>query len=72
MIRTVRWKYCYYPDGYDELYDIQADPFERVNLVDRAELREVVLDMRTQLLNWLINSTETDQIAPRWILPEDN
>jgi arylsulfatase len=70
MIRTARWKYCYYPDGYAELYDIQADPNERMNLAGRAETRDVEFDLRTRLLNWLINSTETDQIADRWQIPD--
>ena len=70
MVRTGRWKYCYYPEGYAELYDLQADPHERTNLAGRAEFRAVETDLRTRLLNWLINSSETDQIAPRWLLPE--
>lgn len=70
MLRTQRWKYCYYPDGYAELYDIQADPLEQTNLAGRADMRDVEFDLRTRLLNWLINSTEPDQIADRWLLPE--
>ena len=70
MVRTARWKYCYYPDGYAELYDVQADPHERTNLAGRADMREVEFDLRTRLLNWMINSTETDQIQPRWLLLE--
>lgn len=70
MVRTARWKYCYYPDGYAELYDVQADPHERTNLAGRAEMRDVEFDLRTRLLNWMINSTETDQIQPRWLLPD--
>lgn len=69
MVRTTRWKYCYYPDGYAELYDLQADPLERTNLAERAEMRDVEFDLRTRLLNWMINSTETEQIAPRWLVP---
>lgn len=70
MVRTARWKYCYYPDGYAELYDVQKDPGERTNLAGRAELRDVEFDLRTRLLDWMINSTETDQIQPRWQLPD--
>ncbi|HEY2573962.1 MAG TPA: sulfatase-like hydrolase/transferase [Verrucomicrobiaceae bacterium] len=69
MVRTERWKYCYYPDGYAELYDLQGDPGERTNLAGRADLHEVEFDLRTRLLNWLINSTEADQIAERWLMP---
>ncbi|MEP6670028.1 MAG: sulfatase-like hydrolase/transferase [Chthoniobacter sp.] len=70
MVRTERWKYCYYPEGYAELYDLHADPGERTNLAGRAEVHAVEEDMRTRLLNWLIDSVETDEIAPRWLLPE--
>ena len=71
MVRTERWKYCYYPDGYAELYDVPNDPQERTNLAGRAEFHTVEDDLRTRLLNWLINSSETDQIAPRWLIPEN-
>jgi arylsulfatase len=70
MIRTARWKYCHYPEGYAELYDLQADPHEKTNLAGREEYRAVEENLRLRLLNWLINSSETDQIAPRWLLPE--
>ena len=70
MVRTDRWKYCHYADGDAELYDLHADPHERINLADLPEHQTIVDDLRLQLLNWLINSQETDQIAPRWLLPE--
>jgi arylsulfatase A-like enzyme len=70
MVRTEQWKYCYYPDGYAELYNVQADPHERMNLAGRAEMRDVEFDLRTRLLNWMINSNETDEIQPRWLMPE--
>jgi choline-sulfatase len=69
MVRSSRWKYCYYPDGYAELFDIQADPQEITNLAGRAELRDAEFDLRTRILNWLINSCEPDQIADRWVIP---
>ncbi len=71
MVRTDRWKYCYYGAEIGaELYDLQADPHERTNLAGRPDLHAVEEDLRTRLLNWLIDSSETDQIAPRWLLPE--
>ena len=70
MVRTDRWKYCYYPEGQAELYDLLNDPAEHTNLAGRAAFHGVEDDLRTRLLNWLINSGETDQIAPRWLLPE--
>lgn len=70
MVRTRRWKYNYYPDGYEELYDLENDPKERRNLADDPARRDVVVDMRQRLLNWLITADEVDQIAPRWVIPE--
>ena len=49
------------------LYDLQADPNERTNLAGHADLHTVEEELRTRLLNWLIDSSETDQIAPRWL-----
>ncbi len=70
MVRTDRWKYCYYPDGYAELYDVKADPKEETNLSGHPEVHAVEEDLRTRILNWLIDSPETDEIAPRWLLHE--
>jgi arylsulfatase len=70
MVRTERWKYCYYPDGYAELYDLRVDPLEKSNRAGQAGVKEVEMDLRTRLLNWMITSDEADQIADRWLLPE--
>jgi len=69
MVRTDRWKYCYYPEGYAELYDLEKDPGERTNLAGRPESHAIEEDLRTRILNWLIDSAETDEIAPRWLQP---
>jgi arylsulfatase A-like enzyme len=68
MVRTERWKYCYYPEGYAELYDLQYDPGERHNLAGQPETHAIEEDLRTRILNWLIDSVETDEIAPRWLI----
>lgn len=69
MVRTRRWKYNYYPEGYAELYDLQNDPREMKNLADDPMYREVVFEMKDRLLHWLTTADETDQIAPRWLRP---
>jgi arylsulfatase A-like enzyme len=38
-IRTPRHKYCWNPVGMDELYDLQEDPHEKNNLVNRPKPR---------------------------------
>lgn len=69
MVRTRRWKFNYYPEGYAELYDLQNDPREMKNLADDPAHREVVFGMKDRLLHWLTTADETDQIAPRWLRP---
>ena len=50
MIRNDRWKYTRrYPEGPNELYDIQNDPGERNNLVDDSEYASTIKDLRDQL-----------------------
>lgn len=36
-VRTQHWSYIRYQDGSEELYDIQADPYEWINLAGRGE-----------------------------------
>lgn len=68
MIRTERWKFNYYPEGYTELYDLHNDPLELENLSHLPSQRNRVIEFKERILDWLITATETDQIAPRWMV----
>lgn len=50
-VRTDRWKYIHYTDlnGMDELYDLQADPYEMKNLIDDPAASEPLKGLRTEL-----------------------
>ncbi|MBI4874030.1 MAG: sulfatase [Acidobacteria bacterium] len=50
-VRTERWKYTHYTDlqGMDELYDIQADPFEMHNAIRESAARGTVTQMQAEL-----------------------
>ena len=39
------WKYVFSPGGIDELYNLANDPHERINLIDKPEHREVLIEM---------------------------
>ena len=46
-----------HPDGFGELYDLEADPWEMRNLFFDPQYAQVVDDMRSDLLDWLITTT---------------
>ena len=54
-IRTERYKYIYYNGIWDinELYDLQADPFEMNNLIRDPAYQQTGMKLRTELFNWL-------------------
>jgi N-acetylglucosamine-6-sulfatase len=58
-VRTERHKYIHYTDlqGMDELYDLQADPYELRNLIADPASKPVLEQMRTEL-NGLLERTQ--------------
>ncbi len=53
MIRTPAYKYVRrYPAGPDDLFDLRADPAERVNLAGRVELADAEAGLRADLERW--------------------
>ncbi len=48
-LRTVRYRYTEWPDGSQELYDHQLDPFEYRNLAVDPSMQKVVAGLRTRL-----------------------
>ena len=57
VISAERWKLSLYGHGPGELYDLNADPYERENLFDRPEHRERIDNLIARLLHW---QQETD------------
>ena len=53
MIRTESWKYVHrYPEGPNELYDLENDPDERANLADDAGYAVRCRSLRGELEGW--------------------
>ncbi len=61
MLRDRRYKYISRLSGGDELYDMENDPKETVNLAGRPEYGDLLADMRYRLMRWL---QETADIVP--------
>jgi len=52
MLRTGKWKYNYYLDSSEELYDMEIDSEERDNLADAVEHREMVDRFRAETIRF--------------------
>jgi N-acetylglucosamine-6-sulfatase len=54
-IRSDRYKYIYYNGVWDinELFDLQADPYEMNNLIRDTAYRKIGLQLKSELFNWL-------------------
>ena len=52
MIRQGRYKYCYYVDDLDELFDLRDDPAEMKNLAALPDYREKRDELKKQLFAW--------------------
>jgi len=64
-VRSSKWKLVYNPVAYDELYDLENDPDERINLAERSEYADTKKDLYRQL--WMLASESEDtQIASEY------
>ena len=80
--RTARHKYIHYRElqGMDELYDLDKDPYEETNIIDRSDARETLQQMQAELRRLIeqtryganpVDSTgRTSHAAPR-VLPAE-
>jgi N-acetylglucosamine-6-sulfatase len=61
--RTARHKYINYRElkGMDEFYDLDKDPYEETNIIDRSDARETLQQMQAELRRLL---EQTHYAAP--------
>lgn len=52
VLITEQYKYIYNEGDMDELYDLDADPFELNNLINEEKYSDVIKDMKTRLEEW--------------------
>ena len=54
MVRGERWKYVYWQGLRPQLFDLQTDPDELVDLGDAPGYEVVRADMKERLFDWLL------------------
>jgi len=54
MVRSRFWKYVYYPNGMDELYDEYNDPYELNNLAESIGHQDTLREMKDRLVTWMV------------------
>jgi arylsulfatase len=58
MVRTDRWKYVRYRDGAEELYDLEADPWEIRNLAADPVSAETKRGLSARLDAWIARTAD--------------
>lgn len=53
-----------YPDGFGELYDLRADPWEMRNLYFEPDYADKVRELERDLVDWLITTTRPTTLLP--------
>ncbi len=62
-IRTEQYKYIWYGDGFEELYNLQQDPCECINIATNPEQQAILEEMRQKLGAWHMHSE--DPLSPK-------
>jgi choline-sulfatase len=64
MIRRGRYKFVHCPVDPDQLYDVAADPDERVNLAGQANMASVIEDFRAEVARrWNLSQVNEEVLA---------
>ena len=57
-VRTEKYKYMTYHGIWDidELYDLKNDPDEMYNLITKADMKDIIIELRNKVFTWLKNT----------------
>ncbi|MFP5404931.1 MAG: sulfatase-like hydrolase/transferase [Gammaproteobacteria bacterium] len=66
-VRTARWRYVYWLDAPEQLFDLEADPDEFQDLGRDAGTSEVRAELRDQLLDWLARRKRRTSVSHAFV-----
>ena len=72
MMRWSHYKYVFNPGDIDELYDLEADPYELHNRIDDGELKELQTHLQEKLMLYLKGSHDPIRFGAWFMLPGDS
>ena len=58
MVRTVRWKLVIRSSKDEELYDLDKDPEELINLINDKAYSNIKEELKERLLRWYLNTSD--------------
>ena len=67
-VRTSKWKYVdFYKNGYEQLYDLENDPGEELNLIDEPQYRDTVQQLSAKVDDYiaLYESQRSEEVKSR-------
>ncbi len=58
MVRLGQYKYNIYSTGEEQLFDIENDPGEMINLAGEPDLNEVLIQCKQYLKQWAVKTDD--------------
>jgi arylsulfatase A-like enzyme len=71
-VRTARWRYVYWIGEPEQLYDLQADPDEFVDLGRDPAFTSERDALRAQLMDWLVHRRHRDTVSDAFVESRTN
>ncbi|MHA2283175.1 MAG: sulfatase-like hydrolase/transferase [Promethearchaeota archaeon] len=66
MCRTKDFKYVKRIYEKDELYDLNCDPQENLNLIDELNYKDIVINMKERMLTWYVETCDVVPFETDW------
>jgi arylsulfatase A-like enzyme len=63
MVKTKKYKFVYNPTDFDELYDLELDPHEMVNIADQPNMSTVLKEMYKKMWENAFQSEDTNFVT---------